>query len=106
MYDTVNMIREPHFDRSAIAERAREIGIQLTSEHWEAITFINNFYDYHEGEVLKVSDYNKALQGKYSSKGGLKYLYSLFPQGPLNTISQLADISVNNVKDHSMGSVH
>ncbi len=33
MYDTVNMIREPHFDRSAIAERAREIGIQLTSVH-------------------------------------------------------------------------
>ncbi len=106
MYDTVNMVRVVNFDRQAIEERARKSGFHLTDKHWEAIDFISKFYDYHENEALKVGDYNNALKGKYSSQGGLKYLYSLFPDGPVNTITQLAGISVTNTQDHSMGSVH
>ena len=105
MYDTVNMVRINHFDRQAVAKRALKTGIHLTNKHWEVIDFINKFYDYHEDEELKVGDYNNALKGKYSSRGGLKYLYSLFPDGPVNTITQLADISVNSTQNHSMGSV-
>lgn len=41
-----------------------------------------------EDEELKVGDYNKALKGKYSNRGGLKYLYSLFPDEPVNSINK------------------
>lgn len=105
MYDTVNMVRVFHFDQQEIEQRAKKTGFNLTSQHWDAIAFINKFYDYHENEQLKVSDYNKALKGKYSNQGGLKYLYSLFPDGPVNTITQLANIPVNSVRNQSMGSV-
>jgi len=106
MYDTVNMIRVISFDRQEVAERAREIGVHLTDKHWEAIDFMVKFYDYHEDEELKVGDYNNALKGKFSSQGGLKYLYSLFPDGPVNTVTQLTGIPVNSARDNSMGSVH
>ena len=105
MYDTVNMLRDTSFDRQDVELRAKKIGVHLTDKHWEAVNFIKKFYDYHEDEELKIGDYNNALKGKYSRQGGLKYLYSLFPEGPMNTISQLADISVNSTRDHSMGSV-
>ncbi len=106
MYDTLNMVRVVNCDRQAVEERAKETGVHLTDKHWEAIDFIQKFYDYHENEALKVSDYNNALQGKYSLQGGLKYLYTLFPHGPVKTITELTGISVNNIQDQSMGSVH
>lgn len=105
MYDTVNMVRIVSFDRQDVEERAKKIGINLSDKHWDAINFVKNFYDYHEDEELKVADYSSALKGRYASQGGLKYLYSLFPEGPINTVTQLAGISVDNTQNNSMGSV-
>ncbi len=105
MYDTVNMIRTINVDKQEVEERAKKIGVNLTKEHWETINFVKKFYDYHEDEELKVADYSSALQGKYAKEGGLKYLYSLFPDGPINTVTQLAGISVNSTRNNSMGSV-
>ena len=105
MYDTVNMIRVVNLDRHEVKERARQMGVNLTGKHWEVIDFVSKFYDYHEDEALKVGDYNNALKGKYSNRGGLKYLYSLFPDGPINTVTELAGIPVNNTREYSMGSV-
>jgi TusE/DsrC/DsvC family sulfur relay protein len=105
MYDTVNMVRVINFNKYEVEERANKCGVLLSDKHWEAINFVNKFYAYHEDEELKVGDYNNALKSKYSHQGGLKYLYTLFPDGPVNTVTQLAGISVSNVRDHSMGSV-
>ncbi len=71
MYDTVNMVRITGLNPEEIEERAKAIGIQLTDEHWDAIKFIKNFYDYHEDEELEVRDFNNAIKGKYADKGGL-----------------------------------
>lgn len=105
MYDTTNLVRVTSFDRQEIQKRADKIGVFLTHEHWKAINFIKNFYDYHEDEELHIKDYNNALKGRYAEQGGLKYLYSLFPDGPINTVSQLTGISVNSTQNLSMGSV-
>lgn len=106
MYDTVNMVRVTSFNRQEVEERAKQLGINLTDEHWEAINFVKNFYDYHEDEELQVKDYNNAFKGKYAHQGGLKYLYSLFPEGPISTMTQLAGIpAVKNTQNLSMGSV-
>lgn len=104
MYDTVNLVRLNSFDRQDVEERARKIGFNLTDKHWEAIRFMANFYDYHENETLNIRDFNNALKGKYAEQGGLKYLYSLFPNGPVNMVSQLTGITVNNTLDQSEGS--
>ena len=105
MYDTVNMVRITSFDKQEIDQRAKKIGVILTDKHWDAINFVKNFYDYHEDEALQVRDYNNALKGKYAEQGGLKYLYTLFPDGPVNTVAQLTGIAVNSTHNHSTGSV-
>jgi len=105
MYDTVNLVRNINFDKQDVEERARKIGLNLSDKHWDAINFVKKFYDYHEDEELKVTDYSSALQGKYVRLGGLKYLYTLFPEGPIYTVTQLAGISVTNTRNNSMGSV-
>ncbi len=106
MYDTVNLVRITDMNPQDVEQRARAIGIQLTDEHWEVIKFIKNFYDYHEDETLEVRDYNNAFKGKYADKGGLQYLYQLFPDGPINTLTRLAGIpQVNSSQNPSMGSV-
>lgn len=106
MYDTVNMVRVTSFNKQEVEERAKKLGITLTDEHWDAINFVKNFYDYHEDEALQVKDYNNAFKGKYAHQGGLKYLYRLFPDGPINTMTKLAGIpEVNNTQNLSMGSV-
>ena len=105
MYDTVNMVRKISYDRDEVEKRAGKLGVHLTQEHWDAINFVKGFYDYHEDEELKIGDYSNALKGKYAKQGGLKYLYSLFPDGPINCVTQLAGISVNGTQNHSMGSV-
>lgn len=105
MYDTVNMLRTTSYNRHDVEQRAQQLGITLTDEHWDAISFVKNFYDYHEDEELKVGDYSNALKGKYAKQGGLKYLYSLFPDGPINSVTRLAGISVSNAQNDSMGSV-
>lgn len=104
MYDTVNMVRVTGFNPQEVEQRAHSIGIQLTEQHWEAIKFIKNFYDYHEDEELEIRDYNNAFKGKYADKGGLQYLYQLFPDGPITTLTQLAGISdVKNTSNPSSG---
>lgn len=104
MYDTVNMVRDISFDRQEVEERARKMDICLTDKHWDVVNFVKNFYDYHEDEELKVADYNNSLKGKYANQGGLKYLYSLFPDSPVLTVTQLAGISVGTTRNNSMDS--
>jgi tRNA 2-thiouridine synthesizing protein E len=106
MYDTVNLVRITSFNKEDVEARARKIGITLTEQHWDAINFAKNFYDYHENEELQVKDYNNAFKGKYADQGGLKYLYTLFPEGPVNMITQLAGIpAVKSVMNGSSGTV-
>ncbi len=105
MYDTVNLVRITDINPQDVKQQASAIGINLTDEHWEVIKFIKNFYDYHEDETLEVRDYNNAFKGKYADKGGLQYLYQLFPDGPLNTLTQLAGIpQVGSSRNPSTGS--
>ncbi|MGL6280832.1 MAG: TusE/DsrC/DsvC family sulfur relay protein [Microcoleaceae cyanobacterium] len=54
----------------------------LTSEHWEIIKFLREYYDeYQIAPAVRVL--TKAV-GKHfgSAKGNSKYLYGLFPYGP------------------------
>jgi len=109
MYDTLNLvhINEPSQLFGNLGEtekRAAEMGMNLSTEHWEVIDFIRNFYQYQEIEALSARDVSRALEGKFKSRGGLKYLYQLFPRGPVKTGSYIAGIpALNNTDNRSFG---
>ena len=61
---------------------AKEDDLELTSEHWEIIKFLREYYEeYQIAPAVRVL--TKAVGKKLGKeKGNSKYLYSLFPYGP------------------------
>ncbi len=61
---------------------SKDDDLELTSEHWEIITFLRDYYEeYQIAPAVRVL--TKAVGKKLGKeKGNSKYLYTLFPYGP------------------------
>ena len=66
-------------------------GLTLTDEHIDVIQYLRQTYDKH-GPIRHARSLTQALEAKYADKGGLKYLYRLFPNGPVTQGCKLAGI--------------
>ena len=63
-------------------EMAAEDDIELSSEHWEVINFLREYFEEYEFAPA-VRILTKAIAKKLcNDKGNSRYLYSLFPYGP------------------------
>ncbi|MEZ5476144.1 MAG: TusE/DsrC/DsvC family sulfur relay protein [Thiolinea sp.] len=86
-----------------IAERAAVRRMELTAAHYEVIDFILDFYE-HCDDCENARALADLLQEEFIPQGGRKYLYKLFPEGPLSTIHHLADLpSLSSQTDKSFG---
>lgn len=77
---------EKYAEKMALSE-----GIQLTSEHWDVIYFLRDRY-LQEGQAKSGRHVVEALERRYAVKGGKRYLYSLFPHGPVAQGSRIAGL--------------
>lgn len=86
---------------------AQEEGLELTEDHWEAIRDLQNYYAHHADDtVINMRDLHDALDEHFHQKGGLKYLYTLFPGGPIAQSCRLAGLKAPFMAtDRSFGSV-
>ncbi len=66
--------------------------IDLTDEHWEIIWFIRNYYiQYNHLPNARV--FTKAIRQEFGDNiGNSRYLYKLFPDGPLKSACLLAGL--------------
>ncbi|MBU0653725.1 MAG: TusE/DsrC/DsvC family sulfur relay protein [Gammaproteobacteria bacterium] len=86
-----------------ISKRALEQGIELNDEHMAVINFILDFYE-HCDDCQNARMLADMVQEEFAYMGGRKYLYQLFPKGPLSTIHDLADLpKLGNETDKSFG---
>lgn len=85
---------------------ARREGIHLTDDHWEVIHLLRNHYRLHgpdHGARLLLA----GLEERFGRQGGRKYLYQLFPRGPIAQASIIAGLPApRGTSDPSFGSVH
>ncbi len=83
---------------------AAEAGIVLTHDHWQAIVGLQEYFSKHDfGNRRELVD---ALEEKFHSKGGMKYLYLLFPGGPVAQGCVIAGLQPpSGSVDKSFGSV-
>lgn len=72
----------PHgWSPASALEAAADVGLTLTQDHWEAIAGLQDYFSRHEfGKRRELTD---ALDEKFHHKGGMKFLYLLFPGGPV-----------------------
>ena len=71
---------------------ARTQGLTLTDDHWEVVRGLQELFARSEEPVLRARDLHDALDERFHYKGGIKYLYELFPRGPVAQGCRLAGL--------------
>jgi len=85
-------------------EIAKTDGIQLTDDLWQLISALQEYYT--KVEYPKLRQVKDALDEKFHSKGGSRYLHQLIPSGPVAFGCKLAGLEVPaGAVDKSFGSV-
>ncbi len=81
------------WDREIATSLGQDEGIELTDEHWDVVSFLRKHYD-ATGALDYARDVSAVLSQRFKDQGGLKYLYRLFPRGPVTQASRIAGIPV------------
>lgn len=71
---------------------AQDEGIKMSSEHWEVVNFLREYYaEFQIAPAVRVLV--KAVKKKFGAdKGNNKYLYELFPYGPAKQACKIAGL--------------
>ena len=79
------------WDDAVAKKLANEEHIELTNDHLEVLGYLRRTYRKH-GRIQHARSLTQALDTQFASKGGIKYLYTLFPNGPVTQGCKLAGI--------------
>ncbi|MDO9387284.1 MAG: TusE/DsrC/DsvC family sulfur relay protein [Thiobacillus sp.] len=108
-YETQPIPDFPHapFDwsRHQAEEVAKTEGLTLTETHWEVVRALQELCSQNAEPALNARDMHDALDEHFHAEGGIKYLYELFPEGPLAQGCRLAGLEPPaGAQDKGMGS--
>ena len=78
--------------RESAEDRAAAAGLTPRSDHWDAVSALQEFFSRHDAPSINSRELHDALEEKFHSRGGMKYLYSLFPGGPVTQGCMLAGV--------------
>lgn len=86
---------------------ARCEGLELTDEHLDVLCWLRDFYADCGGHPENGRALAHALEESFADQGGKRYLFRLFPKGPVMQGCRLAGLPVPpGTADPSFGSVH
>ena len=105
---TQNSFQHAPYDWSpeAAEQLAQGEGLELSDEHWEELGALHEYYARHEFDHINVRELSDALDEKFHDRGGIKYLYTLFPKGPIAQGCRLAGLEMPaGAVDKGFGSV-
>ncbi|UCE88467.1 MAG: TusE/DsrC/DsvC family sulfur relay protein [Pseudomonadota bacterium] len=75
-----------------IAERlALGEGLALTAEHWDVLFFLRSYFKLN-GPVSTAREQSQILERQFRIEGGKRYLFQLFPGGPVRQASHIAGL--------------
>jgi tRNA 2-thiouridine synthesizing protein E len=74
-------------------QAASDEGLHPTDNHWEAVRALQEYFARHEdGPPFNSRELHDALEEKFHTEGGMKYLYRLFPGGPITQGCRMAGL--------------
>ncbi|VAX00700.1 hypothetical protein MNBD_GAMMA21-258 [hydrothermal vent metagenome] len=93
------------WDQTVAFSFAIKEGIQLDEAHFEVLMYLRSCYSKF-GIIRHARTLTQALEVRFATKGGLKYLYQLFPSGPVSQGCKLAGVPIpRGARDRSFGTV-
>lgn len=113
MHPHAHDVRNPVFPHAPLdwsmqsaTEAARQAGLTLGEDHWATIRALQEYFSRHEPRAIHLRELHDALDEHFHSKGGIKYLYTLFPGGPVAQGCRLAGLEApTSAADKGFGSV-
>lgn len=92
------------WSRDDAESTAHSEGIALGADHWSTIEALQGYFATHERPNIR--ELHDALDEAMHSKGGIRYLYQLFPGGPVSQGCRIAGLTPPaGASDRSFGSV-
>ncbi|MDZ7584217.1 MAG: TusE/DsrC/DsvC family sulfur relay protein [Thiobacillus sp.] len=83
----------------------KQEGLELTEAHWAVVRALQELCTQSAEPALNARDLHDALDEHFHAEGGIKYLYQLFPKGPLAQGCLLAGVEPPaGTRDQGMGS--
>ncbi len=96
----------PDWTRESARQAAQQEGLTLDADHWEAVRALQSYYARHEEIAIDLRELHDALDELFHRKGGMKYLYQIFPAGPVAQGCRLAGLKAPaGATDKGFGSV-
>lgn len=87
------------------ARMATGEGLAVSTDHWEALRALQDYYSSHEMRI-NTRELVDALDERFHQRGGIKFLYNLFPGGPVSQGCRLAGLQPpSGSRDSGFGSV-
>jgi tRNA 2-thiouridine synthesizing protein E len=103
VHDDDAITRFKKWERQQAEDLAKSMNISLTNEHWKVIGFIRTYFA-NAGELRHARILSEVLAERFADEGGAKYLFQLFPGGPVSQGCQLAGVQVpKDAADGSFG---
>ena len=91
------------WDIKTAEETAKTDGLEMSDDHWDLIRALQEYYS--KVEFPNLRQIKDALDEKFHSQGGMKYLYQILPGGPVAEGCRLAGLQVPaGAIDKSFGS--
>lgn len=81
----------PPWSNEHAQQLAVEEHIEMTDEHWDVVYFLRERF-LREGQAKSGRQVVELLEQRYGDKGGRRYLYTLFPNGPVTQASRIAGL--------------
>jgi len=82
----------PEWERGTALQVAQREALALGDDHWDVVRSLQQFFDRHEDAPVSLRELHDALDEKFHHKGGLKYLYTILPGGPVAQGCRLAGL--------------
>ncbi len=87
-----NLYDLPHWSPLAATQLAKDEGIEeLTEAHWQVIYALRELYRLN-GRADSARNVMHILEQEFAAEGGRRFLYELFPHGPISQGSRLAGV--------------
>ena len=94
------------WSRASAEQTARNENLELSEDHWELVRALQLYFARHDVNDISLRELHDALDEKFHSKGGIKHLYRILPDGPVAQGCRIAGLNPPaSAVDKGFGSV-